>query len=88
MEHVALETAVMAHPDLHRYHMALLQHVLHVLSNLYNAFSLPLRQEKTIEFMAATPKMLMLILRPRKLLLLYPLMMHTQTGANTGSRKS
>jgi len=55
-------------------------------SNPCNAFSLPLRQEKTIEFMVATPKMLVLILRPRKLPLLYPLMMPMQTGTNTGSR--
>jgi len=88
MEHVALETAVMAHPDLHRYHMALLQHVLPVLSNLHNAFSLPLPQEKTIEFMVPTPKMLMRILRPRKVPPLCPSMTPTQTGANTGSRRN
>jgi len=62
MAHVALETAVMAHPDLHHCYTALLQPILPVLSNPHNGFSLPLLQEKTIESMEAMHKMLMHIL--------------------------
>jgi len=85
---VALKTAVMAHLDLRHCYTALLQHILPVLSNPHNVFSLPLLQQKTVESMEAMPKMLMHILRHLKLPLSYPLTTPTQTGMNTVSRRN
>jgi len=88
MARVALATAVMVHPDLHHCCTALLRAILPVLSNPYNDFSLPLPQGKTTEYMVAMPKMLLHTLHHQKLLLSYPLMTHTPTGMNIGSRRS
>jgi len=84
----ALATAVMVHPDLHPCCTALPQHILPVLNNPYNDFSLPLLQGKTTESMVATPKMLMRTLHHQKLLLLYLLTTHMPTGMNIDSRRS
>jgi len=85
---VALATAAMVHPDLHHCCMALLQHILPLLNNPYNDFSLPLSQGKTTDSMVATPKMLMRTLHHRKPLLSYLLMTHMPTGMNIDSRGS
>jgi len=84
----ALATVAMVRPDLHPCYTALLQHIPHVLNNLYSNFSLLLLHEKIIESMAAMLKVHMHIPHCPRLPLSCPLTTLMRTGMNTNSRRS